>query len=67
MPKRKSLWRGTEVPQRLHFQTLGVAIFHGHLKKVRVMSKVYRKTEYVRIRRSIGLPGLNVQPFICLI
>ena len=44
-PKSKSLWKGTEVPQRLHFQTLGVALLHGHLKKVVVMLKVDRVTE----------------------
>jgi hypothetical protein len=29
-------------------KTLGVALFHGHLKKVRVVLKVYRKTELYR-------------------
>jgi hypothetical protein len=33
-----SLWR-------LNFQTLAVALLHGHLKKVAVMLKVYRVTE----------------------
>jgi hypothetical protein len=41
----KSLQRRTEVPWRLHLQNLRVALFHGHLKKVRVVLKVYRKTE----------------------
>jgi hypothetical protein len=27
------------------FKTLRVALFHGHLKKVRVVLKVYRKTK----------------------
>jgi hypothetical protein len=41
--------RETEVPQRLHFQTLRVARFHGHLQKVRVVLKVHWVTELSRI------------------
>jgi hypothetical protein len=55
MPKRKSLWRGTKVPQRLHFQTLQTPFFHGHLKKVRVMLKVDRKTDLSEIRKRIDV------------
>jgi hypothetical protein len=56
-PKRKSLWRGTEVPQRLYFQTLRAASFHGQLQKVAVMLKVYRVSEYMRIEPRIDLFG----------
>jgi len=30
------------------FKTLGVALFHGHLKKVKVVMKVYCVTELCR-------------------
>jgi hypothetical protein len=55
MPKRKSLWRGTEIPQRLHFQNLRVACSHGHLKKVAVMLKVDRKTDLSESRKRIDV------------
>jgi hypothetical protein len=54
-PERKSLWRGTEVPQRLHFQTLGVACFHSHLKKVAVRLKVCRETDLSEIIKRIDV------------
>jgi len=38
--KQKSLQKGTEFPWRLRFQTPGVALFHGHLENVRVLTKV---------------------------
>ena len=63
MPKRKSLWRGTEIPQRLHFQALLVAFFHGHLKKVRVMLKVDRKSDLSEIKRRIDVFRRDVQIF----
>jgi hypothetical protein len=44
-PKRKSLLKGIDVPWRLHVQNLRAALFHGQLRKVRVMLKVYRVTE----------------------
>jgi len=44
-PKRKSPQKDIQIPWRLRFQNLLVAFFHGRLQKVRVMLKVYRKTE----------------------
>jgi len=46
---------GTEVPQRLPFKTLGVALFHGHLKKIAVVLKVDRKTDLSESRKRIDL------------
>jgi len=46
---------GNQAPQRLRFQTLGVAISHGHLKKVRIALKVYRKTDLSEIRTRIDV------------
>jgi hypothetical protein len=37
------------------FKTLGVALFHGHLKKLAIMQRVNRVTESVRIERRIDL------------
>jgi hypothetical protein len=54
---------GTEVPWRLHFQTLRVAFFHGQLRKVKVMLKVDRKTDCTEIERRIDLSGRDVQIF----
>jgi hypothetical protein len=45
------------------FKTLGVALFHGHLKKVTFMLKVDRKTELSRIGLRIDLIGGDVQMF----
>jgi hypothetical protein len=45
MPKRKSLWRGTEIPQRLHFQNLWKAQFHIRLHKVGAIANADQKTE----------------------
>jgi hypothetical protein len=59
-PKRKSLQKGAEVPWRLHFQTLGVAVFHGHLKKVAVVLKVHPVAEWTKIERRIELLEGNV-------
>jgi hypothetical protein len=55
MPKRKSLWRGTEIPQRLHLQNLRVACSHGQLKKVAVMLKPDRKNDLSEIRKRINV------------
>ena len=41
----KNLQEGTPFLWRLHFQTLLVAFFHGHLLKVVVMLKVNGNTE----------------------
>jgi hypothetical protein len=60
-PKRKSLWRGTEVPQRLHFQTLRAALFHGQLRKVRVTLKVNWKTDLSEIRERIDFFRRDLQ------
>jgi|PlaIllAssembly_1097288.scaffolds.fasta_scaffold3632855_1 hypothetical protein len=54
---------GNQAPQRLRFQTLGVAISHGHLKKVRVALKVYRKTDLSEIRKRIDVFRGDVQLF----
>jgi hypothetical protein len=35
------------------FKTLGVALFHGHLKKIAVMLKAYWVPEYMRIEPRI--------------
>jgi hypothetical protein len=61
-PKSKSPWRGTEVPQRLYFQNLLVAYFHGHLRKVKVMLKINRKT-YFGIYYLITPLRKNIQIF----
>ena len=37
------------------FKTLGVALFHGHLKKVTVMLKVDRKTDLSEIKKRIDV------------
>jgi len=37
------------------FKSLGVALFHGHLKKVAVMLKVDRKTDLSESRKRIDL------------
>jgi hypothetical protein len=55
LPNGKSLWRGTEVPQRLHFQNLRVACSHGQLKKVVVMLKPDRKNDLSEIKRRIDV------------
>jgi len=54
-PKRKSLWRGTEVPQRLHLQNLRVACSHGQLKKVALMLKPDRKNDLSEIGKRINV------------
>jgi len=59
--KRKSLWRRTEVPQRLHSQNLRVALFHGQLRKVRVVIKVDRQTDLSEIRERIDFFRRDVQ------
>jgi hypothetical protein len=59
-PKRKSLQWGSKALWRLHFQNLRVAFFHGHLKKVRVVLKVYRKTDLSEIRVRIDFFGRDV-------
>jgi hypothetical protein len=59
----KSLQRRTEVPWRLHFQTLGVALFHGHLKKVRVTPRVYGKLILPEIGTRIGFSRGDVHIF----
>jgi hypothetical protein len=41
-----------------------VALFHGHLRKVRVMLKVDWVTEYVGIEERIDLLQRDVQIFI---
>jgi len=46
----KSLWRGTKVPQRLHFQTLLVAFFIAISGRLGLPLKVYRVTECMRMR-----------------
>jgi hypothetical protein len=61
LPKRRSLWRGIGVPQRLHFQNLRVACSHGHLKKVAVMLKVNWKTDLSEIRERIDFFRRDVQ------
>jgi hypothetical protein len=53
LPNGKSLWRGTEVPQRLHFQNLQVACSHGHLKKVTFMLRVDQKSDLSENRKRI--------------
>ena len=59
-PKRKGLQKGTEVPWRLHFQTLGKALFHGHLKKVAVVLKAHQVAEWMKIESRIELLEGNV-------
>jgi hypothetical protein len=46
--KHKSLRKGAKVPWRLHFQSLRMAFFHAHLRKVTVMLLVDRETRLDR-------------------
>jgi hypothetical protein len=66
LPKWKSLQRGSKAPWRLHFPTLRVACSHGHLRKVKVMLKVDRKTELSEIRKRIDVFRRDVQIFYLL-
>jgi hypothetical protein len=45
------------------FKTLWVALFHGHLRKVRVMLKVYRKADLSEIKERIDAFRRDVQLF----
>jgi hypothetical protein len=62
MRKRKSLWRGAEVPQRLHLQNLRVACSHGQLKKVAVMLKT-EQNDFSEIRKRINVFRRDVEFF----
>jgi hypothetical protein len=43
--KPKNLQKGAKVPWRLYFQNLRRTYFQGHLQKVGIGLKVYRKTK----------------------
>jgi hypothetical protein len=64
LQNEKASGGGSKSRRGFTFKTLGVALFHGHLKKVRVVLKVDRKTEYVGIEERIDLLQRDVQIFI---
>jgi hypothetical protein len=54
-PTCKSPQEGTLFLRRLHFQTLLAAWFHSHLREVRVLLKVYGKSDLSEIKKRIDL------------